>query len=1432
MDVAGYFEAAVQADPGGSVQVNLAPIGNGDVFLAQLAVPAFNFPPVINAIADRTVNEGSTLTFTVASTDLNPGDSVTYGLDPGAPGGASIDATTGVVTWMPTEAQGPGIYAITIRATDNGSPPASSTQTVTITVNEVNQAPILAALPNLTVFEGVPLTFTAMATDADLPANALTFSLLPGAPLGASINATTGVFTWTPTEAQGPGMYNLGVEVVDDGSPSLSDTKTFTISVREVNQAPVLQPIANQAVDVGSLLTFVAPASDADIPANTLSYSLDDGAPAGARIDAATGIFTWRPASTQDPGTYQTTVRVTDDGSPSLSASQTVTITVNEVTQGLAIDVAAGTISEAAGAAATSGTVTRIQSDTSTALVVALTSSNTSAATVPASVTIPAGQTSITFPIDAVDDDLLDGIRTVTITASAAGYANHSSTLAITDHETLTVSVTPLAVSENAGPGAATATVTRSNTDNGSPLAVTLTSSNTSAARVPATVTIPAGQASATFAVDPVDDNLLDGTRTVTLTASAAGYVHNSGVLAITDYETLSLTFAANSVAENAGNAATTATVTRSNTDNSSALVVQLADSNTGVLRAPATVTIPTGQASATFPVDVFDDTLLDGTRMVSLTASAAGYQSGTAILAITDFETLSVVIAAHSIAENAGTAATTGTVTRGNTDINNPLVVTLASSDAAHATVPPMVTIPAGQASATFAVGAIQDNSSDATHTVMIMASAAGYITGSDALAVTNYDGAVVRVTFHEFPVPNTGSKPDIITAGPDGNLWFTEKGGIGQVSTAGNFMQFPGPNATDMTTGPDGNLWFTDPAHKIGRITPAGVMIESAVLPPSTTGRSQGFGADPWGIVTGPDGNLWFTEWYGNRIGRMTPSFGLTEFPLPTNDVNPFQITVGPDGNLWFTENGGDKVGRITPTGVITEFAVPTPDSQPFGIVAGPDGNLWFTENLGNKVARITPGGIITEFGLMPGSSPVGITVGPDGSLWFAESDANKIGRITPAGAVTEWTIPTAASQPQTITLGPDGNLWFTEYNGNKIAEIVVGPPNRPPVAAADTAVTSEGMPVNINVLANDSDPDNDLLTITITVPPAHGTASVNNNGTPDNPADDFITYTPGADFYGTDRFSYKVNDGIVDSSVAMATVGVVGQNLAGVVTFHEFPVPNTGSKPDIITAGPDGNLWFTEKGGIGQVSTAGNFMQFPGPNATDMTTGPDGNLWFTDPAHKIGRITPAGTITESAVLPPSTTGRSQGFGADPWGIVTGPDGNLWFTEWYGNRIGRMTPSFGLTEFPLPTNDVNPFEITAGPDGNLWFTENGGNKIGRITPTGVITEFAVANAGQPALRDRGGPRRQPLVHREPGNKIGRITPGGIITEFGPMPGPARWGSRRVPTATSGSPRTMPTRSAGSRPRARSPNSRSRPRPASPKHHGGSRRQPLVYRI
>ena len=284
-----------------------------------VTVSELNVAPVLAAVPAQTVNEGVLLNFTASATDADlPANTLTYSLV-SAPTGAAIVGSTGVFSWTPTGAQGPGSYTFTVRVSDGA---LTHNQSVTVTVNELNVAPVLAAIPAQTVSELTSLTFTASATDADLPANTLTYSLI-GAPVGASMVGSTGVFTWTPTEDQGPGTYNFTVRVSDG---ALISDQPVSVTVSEANLAPMLATIAPQAVEENSLLTFTASATDADLPANTLTYSLI-GAPAGASIHGSTGIFTWTPTAAQGPGSFNLTVRVSDGN---LTHDQPVSINVSE----------------------------------------------------------------------------------------------------------------------------------------------------------------------------------------------------------------------------------------------------------------------------------------------------------------------------------------------------------------------------------------------------------------------------------------------------------------------------------------------------------------------------------------------------------------------------------------------------------------------------------------------------------------------------------------------------------------------------------------------------------------------------------------------------------------------------------------------------------------------------------------------------------------------------------------------------------------------------------------------------------------------------------------------------------------------------------------------------------------------------------------------
>ena len=208
---------------------------------------------------------------------------------------------------------------------------ASANTSFTFTVNQVNHPAVLASIPNFVIFEKDTLQFTNKAADIDL-GETLTYTL-SNAPAGAFITGDTGIFTWTPTEAQGPSTNFMAVIVTDNGSPPLSTSQSFSVAVLESNEPPVLAPISNRAIHVGTTLVISNSATDADLPTNALTFSPYPPGPAGSDINATNGVFVWTPDSSFANTTNSVTVVVTDENpaavnSQNLSDAKSFTVVV------------------------------------------------------------------------------------------------------------------------------------------------------------------------------------------------------------------------------------------------------------------------------------------------------------------------------------------------------------------------------------------------------------------------------------------------------------------------------------------------------------------------------------------------------------------------------------------------------------------------------------------------------------------------------------------------------------------------------------------------------------------------------------------------------------------------------------------------------------------------------------------------------------------------------------------------------------------------------------------------------------------------------------------------------------------------------------------------------------------------------------------------
>lgn len=319
--------------------------------------------------------------------------------------------------WDPTGVPA-GTYYVYGRIDDGINPAVFVYSPVSVTV--ANQAPVVSVISNQTVNEGATLTLTATAVDPN--GDTVTFSLGAGAPAGVDIDPATGELTWTPTEAQGAATYQITVIGKDTGTPVLSGMQTFQVTVGEVNVAPVLHKIFAQSTPIGGSFHFTVGADDPDLVGQTLTFSLDAGAPTGAAIDPVTGEFSWIPEASQLPGVYPITFRVTDNGTPALSSTATIDLTIRDATApgSLEFDMESFSVNEGGNATIT---VRRIRGSKGT-IAVQYAAAGTSATagqdfTATAGFLIFAdGETSKTFVVPTLRDATLEGTEDVNLSLS------------------------------------------------------------------------------------------------------------------------------------------------------------------------------------------------------------------------------------------------------------------------------------------------------------------------------------------------------------------------------------------------------------------------------------------------------------------------------------------------------------------------------------------------------------------------------------------------------------------------------------------------------------------------------------------------------------------------------------------------------------------------------------------------------------------------------------------------------------------------------------------------------------------------------------------------------------------------------------------------------------------------------------------------------
>ena len=236
--------------------VLLANDGTHGSELMKVVTSSQTAPPGLVSIPTQQITVGQTLTLDVSPYAYDPNSPalpLSYTLGADAPAGASIDSTTGVLTWA-TTTESAATNTFTVVVSDDSNPALTATQTFTVDVDPVNP-PSFATIPQQNV--GVGHTFTLdvsqFASDPNYPPFPLTYSLGSGAS-GAVINPSTGVLTWATAANQATGLNSFTVIVSDPSNPALTATQTFNVSVNTV-YPPYIPTIPVQGVNIGQTLT-------------------------------------------------------------------------------------------------------------------------------------------------------------------------------------------------------------------------------------------------------------------------------------------------------------------------------------------------------------------------------------------------------------------------------------------------------------------------------------------------------------------------------------------------------------------------------------------------------------------------------------------------------------------------------------------------------------------------------------------------------------------------------------------------------------------------------------------------------------------------------------------------------------------------------------------------------------------------------------------------------------------------------------------------------------------------------------------------------------------------------------------------------------------------------------------------------------------------
>lgn len=1145
--------------------------GNGgfDTAIVLVTVGEVNDPPtVVGTIADQTNNDSDSISVPTAAafTDVDQ-DTLSYTAI-GLPAGLSIDSVTGVISGTidnsASQVNG-GNYTITVTADDG----RGGTTSLSFEWDVANVAP-LASNDSVTTDEDTTVTIPVLANDVDPDGDELTVTSAVSGHGTVTINAD-GSLEYTP-DANFNGTDTIQY-TISDGEGG-SSTATVDVTVTPVNDAPTTTGVPNQNGDDGESVTIPTAGSFADVDGDDLTFTAT-GLPPALTIDPDTGVISGTlDSDTSVNGPYSVTVTATDPSGESVSS--TFIYSVQNVPP-VAVNDTATTPED-------------------TPVTVAVLTNDSDPDGDPLSIT-SASATGGTVVINA------DGTLTFTPAPDFNGEA--LVTYTISDGQggiataTLMVDVTPVndapvaepidaAINED-GQAVSFDTGDFFSDIDGDDLSFTVTG-------LPDGLTIDPDTGVISGSIDNQASQggpLGDGVYSVTVTADDG----NGGTVDQTFSWTVSNPgpTAANDAATTAEDTPVNFGVLANDTDpDGDPLTVTSATAPNGtvVIEADGTLTYT-------------PDANFNGSDTITYEISDGNGGVSTAIVVLTVTPVNDVPVAVDDgAATNEDTPVTINVLGNDSDADGDPLTVTSATSPDGTVTINPDGTIVftpnADFNGATTISYAISDgNGGTATATVNVTVAPVNDAPVANPDSATTPEDTTVNIAplgndtdidGDPLIVTSAVAENGIVAINPDGTVDYTPdadfngtdtitytisdgNGGTATSTITVDVTPVNDPPATDgvpaltgfdaQTVSTDVSIYFTD--------------VDGDTLSYTAAGLPAGLTIDPaTGVITGTIDN-----------SASQVAGGIYSVIVTASDGNGG--TVSSTFNYTVTNPAPDAVNDTASTDEDTPVVIPVlaNDNDPDGdalsvvsanaangsVIVNADGTITYTPNAdfngtdtitytisdgegGRDTATVTvtvdPVNDAPDVGTAPPdvANVDGEAVSYDVSDAFVDADGDDLTYsaaglpagivIDPATGVLSGTIDNSASQVNggiyTVTVtASDGN------GGTVSTQFSWSITNPAPVAANDTASTDEDTPVTIDVLANDTDPDGDALTV-ISASATNGTVIRNADGT--------ITYTPAADYFGTDTITYTISDGEGGTSTATVDLTIAPVNDAPVV------------------------------------------------------------------------------------------------------------------------------------------------------------------------------------------------------------------------------------------------------------------------------------------